>query len=401
MNILYLAHRMPFPPNKGDKIRSFHQLIYLTQKGNVYLGTLFDNPSDLQYTAELKKICIDVCAVGNHSKAKKLSSAAGHCIGKAASVCYFYDKYLQEWIDFTLGTHSIDLIFCFSSTMAEYLFRSVEWGSLQRGRVKLLMDFCDVDSQKWLDYAKMKQWPWSVFFGREGQLLRKYEQEIVDSFGTCFLASSREKKVFDQSHQANNVEVLENGVDLDFFTCRNLSAPDSTNEPALVFTGAMDYEVNVDGVCWFVEKIWPIIKKTVTAAKFYIAGSNPLPKIRVLDKQDSIVVTGFVKDIREYYELATVCVAPLRIARGIQNKVLEGMAMSKTVVCTSNAFEGINATAGADLLVVDGPDNFAMTVISLLMDPDKRLKTGKNARQCMERNYSWSSKLKVLEQHLP
>lgn len=401
MNILFLAHRIPYPPNKGDKIRSFHQLKYLAEKGTVYLGTLFDDPRDFKYVADLKKICADVCAVGHHGKTKRFFSVTGHFKGKPASVSYFYDLQLQRWVNKILATQQIDLIFCFSSTMAEYLFCSVEWGVLQKSKVPLLMDYCDVDSQKWVDYGKIKPWPLSGFFRREGQLLLQYEQDIADDFDACFLASSREKKLFDQGHRAQNVEVLENGVDLVFFNGNRKSADPFTNEPILVFTGAMDYDVNVDGVCWFVEKIWPQIRKTVKNVKFYIAGSNPVVKIKELGKQDDIVVTGFVDDIREFYEKATICVAPLRIARGIQNKVLEAMAMSKAIVCTANAFEGIIADAGTDLLVYDTPDDFATGVLSLLSDSKKRLRIASSGRKCMERNYSWQAKLKKLDTHLP
>ena len=400
MNILFLAHRIPYPPNKGDKIRSFHQIKYLAEKGKVYLATLFDDTRDFKYIADLKKYCADVCAIGNYGKVKKIFSLTGHFKGKPASVKYFYDRRLQGWINNILATQQIDVIFCFSSTMAEYLFCSAKWGAMQKSNVRLLMDYCDVDSQKWVDYGRIKSWPLSVFFRREGQLLRQYEQNIADDFDACFFASSREKKLFDQDHVAQNVEVVENGVDLVFFNEKRELADSFTSEAVLVFTGAMDYDVNVDGVCWFVEKIWPQIRKTVKNVKFYIAGSNPVARIRELGKQDDVFVTGFVDDIREFYGMATVCVAPLRIARGIQNKVLEAMAMAKPVVCTNNAFEGINAIAGRDLLVADEPVAFAEEVVRLLLNRSVGEKIGKNARECMEHNYSWDTKLSVLDQYL-
>ncbi len=401
MNILFLAHRIPFPPNKGDKIRSFHLLQSLHEKGQVFLGTLLDDPRDRQHVDILRERFASVFAVENFSKIKRYLSAGEHLRNKPASVGFFYDRSLQNWVDDVLSQKRIDLVFCFSSTMAEYLFRSREWPKLKESGVRLLMDFCDVDSQKWLDYGAIKSWPFSSFFRQEGRLLMGYERRVAECFDYCFLASSREKDLFDQLHEAHNVGVLENGVALEFFTNRHME-PDGKFDtgPKVVFTGAMDYDVNIDGVCWFVDVIWPAIRSQVEDAKFYIVGSNPVPQIEKLGIRDDIEVTGFVEDIREYYEMATVCVAPLRVARGIQNKVLEAMAMSKAVVCTPNAFEGISAQPGRDLVVVDDPDEFSSAVISVLKDQDQRAQIEKAGRECMERNYCWQQKLKKLEAFL-
>ena len=400
MNILFLAHRIPYPPNKGDKIRSFHQLKHLASFGSVYLGTLIDDARDVKYETNLKKICDEVKVVTITSKIRKLVSVLGHIKGKPASVCHFYDRRLQQWVDEILVSKKIDFVFCFSSTMAEYLFCSSQWDKLQQGNVKLLMDYCDVDSQKWLDYSRIKKWPLAGFFAHEGMLLIEYEQRIADTFNSCFLASSREKSMFDERHRATNVEILENGVDLDFFS--NHTPFDSREQdlPILVFTGAMDYDVNIDGVCWFVDKIWPRIVQRGPEVQFYIVGSKPTPDIISLGKKTNIVVTGYVDDIREFYTKATICIAPLQIARGIQNKILEALAMSKAVVCTDNAFEGINAEAGEDLLVLNKPEDFADGVVALLADAKRRQKMGVNGRSRMEKNYSWDAKLRVLEENL-
>lgn len=402
MNILFLAHRLPYPPNKGDKIRSYNQLKFLSKYGSIYLGTLIDDPRDIQYKNAFNKICDDVHISSIIAKTRRPLSALGHFRKQPASVCYFYDKKLQQWVDNVLTKKRINVVFCFSSTMAEYLFRSPSWEKIQTSEIIILMDYCDVDSKKWFDYASIKRWPLSLFFQREGHLLLQYEQRIADTFDFCFFASSREKRLFEKYHNATNIDVLENGVDLDFFSIQ--TQPENRLQPSppiIAFTGVMDYDVNIDGVLWFIEKIWPAIIRKNSEVQFYIVGSNPTPQIQALSKQNNIIVTGYIKDIREYYEMATICIAPLRIARGIQNKILEALAMSKAVVCTQNAFEGINAEPGRDLLVFDDPADFAQNIITLLKDPEKRAKLGQNGRRQMEKNYSWPAQLNVLQRYLP
>ena len=402
MKTLFLAHRLPYPPNKGDKIRSYHLLRFLLRQGPVYLGTLIDDPRDRQYLSNLKQLCDHNYVAPLDVHLRKPLSVFAHLVAQPASVRYFYNQRLQLWVDRILSTENIELVFCFSSTMAEYLFRSRFRDRLKAKRIRLLMDFCDVDSRKWLDYGKIKPWLHAVFFQREGRLLHAYEQRIADFFDVCYLASSREKTVFDQEHSGanSNIRVLENGVDLDFFslgeTKKNVSSA-----PKIVFTGAMDYDVNIDGVCWFVREIWPYIKREIPTSRFYIVGSNPTADVQKLENVEGVQVTGYVDDIRKYYRKADLCVAPLRIARGIQNKVLEAMAMSRPVVCTSNAFEGIVARPGHDLLVVDQARQFAAEVVRLLLDKGNREKLARNGRACIERHYRWSKRLAILAKDFP
>ena len=400
MRILFLAHRIPYPPNKGDKIRSYHQLRYLLKRGSVYLGALIDDPRDLKYMGELRKLCVDTWFAEINTRTKRVTSALRQITGRPASVSYFHERTLQKWVNELLDSEAIDLVFCFSSTMAEYLFRSPSWGKIKKKGIPLLMDFCDVDSKKWQDYGMIKGWPLSIFFRREGKLLQQYEQRIAGSFDVCFLVSSRERRLFRGLRCSDNIALLHNGVDLDFFSDKYLSDAEENAYPVLVFTGAMDYNVNIDGVLWFVSCVWQRIIEKVPEAKFYIVGSNPSKEIQALDCENGITVTGYVEDIRKYYKMATICVAPLRIARGIQNKILEAMAMKKPVVCTSNAFEGIMATPGEDLIVADEPVDFASGVLLLLEDPKKRQLIAERGRRRMEEKYSWDAQLSRLDQYL-
>ena len=399
MKILFLSHRIPYPPNKGDKIRSFHILKFIAARGRIFLGSLIDDPRDSNYPAALQHLCDSQCIEKINTKTKKIFSAASHLTNKPATVSYFHNRKLQAWVDMVLNNNTIDIIFCFSSTMAEYIFRSSSWKTVGSHRVQLLMDFCDMDSAKWLDYGQITPWPLSVFFTKEGRLLQQYEQRIAKTFNACFFSSSREKELFHTVHHSGNIDILQNGVDLDFFSPA-YPLQKHLNIPTLVFTGAMDYHVNIDGICWFVKKIWPEIKNKQKNVQLYIVGSNPVKDILNLAQIQDIHVTGYVEDIRKFYTMATVCIAPLRIARGIQNKVLEALAMAKPLVCTSSAFEGISAIPGKDLFVCDHPLDFAEQVLLLLSNQKLRQQTARNGRKCMEQLYSWESQLVKLTPYL-
>lgn len=190
---------------------------------------------------------------------------------------------------------------------------------------------------------------------------------------------------------------MSNGVDLEFFSPAH--PPGSMlGNASLVFTGVMDYRPNVEGVRWFVEHVFPRIRSQVPAARVFIVGNRPTAEVRRLERHRGVSVTGFVPDIRDYLAGATACVAPLRIARGIQNKVLEAMAMGRPVVTTPAAYEGIQATSGTDLVVADTEEAFATATVELLQNPAHAARIGRNARACVERRYSWATNLRVLEE---
>jgi len=401
MRFLFIAHRIPYPPNKGDKIRSFHELKFIATLGEVYLAALVDDPADFQYEKELRTICHDVLLAPVNPKIKRLLSIFGLLSRTPMSVKYFYEKRLQLAIDKLLAEKQFDGIFCFSSTSAEYIFRSShDLFDKTKVKTKLVMDFCDVDSYKWSDYSLLQKWPFSFLFKQESSLLKKYEHRIERSFDHSILISSRELALYEKVHPGiNSIVEMGNGVDLEFFKpqCLEAQQKKSSENFEIIFTGAMDYYVNIEGVLWFVDEIWPLIKKQCPQAVFTIVGSKPAPEIMRLKGKDDIDVTGFVDDIRLYYARAAVCVAPLRIARGIQNKILEALAMAKAVVCTPNAFEGINAAPGQDLLVHDSAEQFASAVAGLLKDLPARKKLEENSRKCVEKFYHWDANLSLLE----
>lgn len=395
MKILYIAHRIPYPPNKGDKIRSFNEIKHLSSSHNIDLVCLADNIDDLKFKSDLEKYCRRVFVQHFKISQAKLRGLVSLIKGKTISVGYFYMKKIQQVIDQWLSDTDYDAIICFSSPMAEYVLNQ-STNQLINQSTKTIMDFCDVDSDKWLQYSQRSKFPLNLIYRIENKRLLKYEKKINKSFDSSVFVSQQEADLFYRLFpKAENVSVIENGVDHKYFS------PDPrtlTPEPrTLIFTGAMDYYANIDGVKWFCEKIFPIVKDRYPKVQFYIVGNNPNPEIQKLGSNKCINITGFVEDIRPYYNNADICVIPLRIARGIQNKVLEAMSMGKVVVTTSAAVQSISATPGEHLLVEDNFDKFAEAVSMLLENHTLRNYLGTNARQFVESNYNWQKNMKKID----
>jgi len=279
--------------------------------------------------------------------------------------------------------------------MAEYYFRSPYKKRGVKSLVRI-MDLIDVDSYKWAQYSEKSSGLKRLIYRFEARCLSRYEHRIAETFDHLLVVSEQERNIFLRGLAVDNLSVVTNGVDLDFFNPQHPQRQ-QTQKPTLVFTGVMDYWPNIEGVQWFVEKIFPRIRTVVPDTIFYIVGSRPTAEIKRLEQIEGIMVTGFVEDIRDYLVMADVCVVPLRIARGIQNKILEAMAMGKSVVTTFQAFEGIKAVSGEEIIPVDDEGMFAAAVINLLQDRQKAEIMGAKARQCMETHYSWDRNLSVLD----
>ncbi len=404
MNILYIAHRIPYPPNKGDKIRAFHQIRYLAENHRVFVCALVDEPDDFRYRESLARYCRQLYLAPLRPIPKKILSLRGLITGMSMSALYFYEQRLQQQIDRILQRRHIDAVFCFSGTSSLYVFRSRFLMSGQdtakaSARPKLIMDFCDVDSVKWQEYAARSTFPFSLLYRREARMLACLERRTCAAFDHLVVISEAEKKLLDPFFPGKNRAVIvPNGVDLNYF--RSAGPPPEHPRPVLLFTGAMDYQANVDGVLWFADKILPPLSKRFPDLCFIIAGRNPAPPIKQLDKKNNITVTGEVNDMRDWYNRADCCVVPLRIARGIQNKILEAMAMTRPVVTTTAALRGIPAAPGRDLLIADEPHDFSLAVTQLLDNGDLRRTTALNGRKFIEQSCSWSTHLSRLDQLL-
>jgi len=260
---------------------------------------------------------------------------------------------------------------------------------------KLIMDFVDVDSDKWVQYSKHARFPMSWVYALEGRRLADYERKVAETFDHSTFVTEAEAKIFrNKNLHIKKITAISNGVDLDYFSPTVSEHPSTINQqPVIVFTGVMNYFANVDGVIWFSKEILPLIKEEIPEIRFYIVGSNPTKEVLSLSSINCVTVTGYVPDTREYLKKATVVVVPLRIARGIQNKILEAMAMGVPVVATPQAFEGIEAQPGRDLILGENAKKIAEEVIQLIKKVALRRSLGDNARRIIEENYCWSKNL--------
>ena len=406
MNILYLCHRIPYPPNKGDKIRSFNEVKYLSKKHKIYLAFLIDDEKDLPYVNELKKYCETIDYDFIRPGWQKIKSLPYLLSRKPFTVPYFYSKKLQKAVDYRLSTIKFDAIFAFSSPMAEYVFKSKifplpngERGRVRGGYPKLIIDFVDVDSDKWRMYAEYSKFPKTLIYKNEWKSLMAYEKKIGKAFDISIFVSDAEVKLFKSFAPDVNAISIPNGVDLSYFsnTTNKTIRSNEQKDFNILFTGAMDYFPNEDGVLYFYYKIWPIIKDKLPQSRFYIVGGNPSKKLKMITEKDKdVLLTGYVDDVRQYAWKADVFVAPLRIARGIQNKILEAMAAGLPVVATPQAAQGISLNGDTFLFIEESGLKFAERTIECA---EKRLSDNdiEKRESMLRQEYNWEANLVKFE----
>jgi sugar transferase (PEP-CTERM/EpsH1 system associated) len=395
-DLLLLIHRMPYPPNKGDKIRSYHLLKHLARHYRVHLATFVDDPDDWQYVPHVEALCASSHFAGMKPLLARVRSLQALVKNRSLSLEYYRDAALARWVDDTVAKHKIERVLVFSSPMAQY---AAPYRSARR-----VVDFVDVDSDKWRQYAEQKSWPMSWLYRYEARQLLAYERHVARDYDASLFVSAPEADLFRQLAPESTAKIghFNNGVDTDYFSPEEPHAnPYAAGERALVFTGAMDYWPNVDAVQWFAADIFPTLRERFADVKFYIVGARPAPAVQELAKLPGVVVTGTVPDVRPYIAHAAVSVAPLRIARGIQNKVLEAMAMATPVVVSPQALEGIDAVPGSELVLAEDASAFVDAVTALLAGQDSAAAAiGAAARAKVQRSYSWSSNLACIGESL-
>lgn len=389
--LLYLTQRIPFPPNKGEKIRQYEVLKHLSLDYEVCLGTLVDDPADYQYVSNVKKLCQNLYAGTLDRRRAKLTCLSGLLTGEALSVTFYRHRGLAAWVSRIVRDTRPDAIVVCSSNMAPYVL------DLPRPHSRLIVDLTDVDSEKWRAYAEIDKGPMRWVHQREWRRTAELEGRIAREADACLLVSRQEAALFvaHQPSASSRIHAVSNGVDHTYFDPALVTAIPYAAVPAFVFTGTMDYPPNIDAVSWFAREMLPLIRVKSPSAQFYIVGANPAPLVEALRRLPGVFVTGRVPDVRPYIAHATACVAPMRIARGIQNKVLEAMAMARPVIVTADALEGIDATPGTDLLLADTVADFAAACLKASGPEGAAL--GQAARNRVLRDYTWSERLRGLD----
>ena len=397
-DILFLSHRIPYPPNKGDKIRSWNFLLHLADHHRIHLGCFIDDPADWEHVPVLLEICQETNFLQLPRSPLRLDNVGAFLDGTPITIRHFGNAAMHRWVSDICARRSIDTAFIFSSAMAQYLQGDAA------ERLHAVVDFVDVDSDKWRQYAARKSLPTAWVYKRESRTLLAFERAIARRTAHSVFVSDNEAALFKTlaPETAGKVSAIPNGVDTDFFDpSQDFERPFDANDEALVFTGAMDYWANVDAVTWFAEEVLPAIRQSRPNAGFWIVGANPDPSVQKLAERPGIKVTGRVPDVRPYLAHAGLVVAPLRIARGTQNKVLEAMAMSKAVVTTQAAAAGAEACVpNEDFIVTDDADAYARSVSDLLADPERRETLGRFGRNRVLESYGWSASFDLLDRVL-
>lgn len=392
---LYLAQRVPYPPNKGEKIRTFHQIKYLLDNNHeIFLCCPYVSDDELEHFAQFSdnyRIVMQNYKLGS----RIIRYVSGMLANKPLSVTNFYSKGLQNIVDQVITKEAFDNIVCTSSSMAEYIFNSTALtDSIHKPR--LVMDFMDLDSDKWRQYGISSTIPLSWIYHRESVLLAKYELNIYHLFDKCIFISPAEVDLFCKNNECTDkpLAIIGNGIDSQVYAPP--VQPPVNKDPVFIFTGVMDYKPNIDAVTWFADHVWPRVIKDYPESRLIIAGMNPAPGILALTKLNSIEVTGFVEDILPYYHQADFFIAPLRIARGIQNKVLQAFSCGLPVISTSMGAEGIDYTDGKNILIADTPDSFIDSIEMLINNKVLYQSLKDNALQLIKDHYSWNAKLTTL-----
>jgi sugar transferase (PEP-CTERM/EpsH1 system associated) len=384
-NLLYLVHRLPYPPDKGDRIRSFHVLRHLARHALVHLACLADEPVSPKAAAALEGYCARMAIVPLGSWQSKFRALASLARGRTATQGAFHSPALAATLRAWAGQTSFDAVLASASSMVPYLQME------ELRSIPAVVDLVDVDSQKWLDYAAASWGPRRWLYRTEGRRLRQLERTLPSWARAVTLVSEAEADLYREFCAAGSVHAVANGVDLDYF--QPVSGP---VEPSCVFTGALDYRPNIDGLCWFCREVWPEIYSRRPDTKFYLVGRKPVRAIRRLAAQAGVVLIGQVPDVRPYLASAAVAVIPLRIARGLQNKILEALAMGKATVASPGCLAALTVEPGVHLLSAAAPREWTDAILRLLDDRNLREGLGASGRRYVEHNHRWESCLEQL-----
>jgi sugar transferase (PEP-CTERM/EpsH1 system associated) len=391
-NVLFLAHRVPYPPDKGDRIRTFNVLRFLSQRARVHLACLADEPVSDEIKLALGRYCERVAIVQVGGWSRWLRTGFSLLRGGTASEGAFHVSQLRAILRRWASETRFDVALASASSIAAYL-------RLQELRdVPAVIDFIDVDSQKWFDYAASCRGPRAWLYRTEGRRLRRLEQTISSWASAVSLVGEAEVDIYRQFCPDGPVHAISNGVDLDYFrpVPPPASASGQSEESSCVFVGALDYYPNVEACLRFCRDVWPEVHRRRPEAKFYLVGRRPSPALRCLASLPGVELVGQVPDVRPYTARASVTIVPLRIARGVQNKVLESLAMGRATIVSPQTLAGLKARPGVHLLQASSSEEWLQTILTLFDDPALRRRLGEAGRRYVEEHHSWERCLKPL-----
>ena len=386
MNILYLCHRFPFPPKRGGKIRPFNMIRHLGEQGHkVTVCSLSRSPQEAAEGQGIAPHCA-AFTMGPVSEPLQFARMVARLpLPEPSSMGYFYSPDLARQVRALLAGQRWDLIFVHCSSVAQYVEHVND--------VPKILDFGDMDSQKWLDYAKLKPFPLSLGYRLEGLKMLAAEKRLARRFDLCTATTRAEWQTLQGYGTGAATGWFPNGVDAGYF-CPD----DSGHDPETVsFVGRMDYYPNIECMQRFCAQVWPLLRQARPALRLLIVGADPRPEVLALAGLPGVTVTGSVPDVRPHVRRSVVNVAPLAIARGTQNKILEAMAMGVPVVTTRLAAGGVDADADQHLLVADTPAETVAAILRIVNDPAERARLSHAGRARMLSHHAWPRSMQRLD----
>ena len=385
MKILYVCHRLPYPPTRGGKIRPFNTIRHLSRAHDVTVASLAHTADEADKGADLANHCSAVMVERTFGVTRTARAAACLPTTRPSTMGYFHSPRLARRIRDASFAGGYDLIMVHSSSMAPYVLHDTT--------TPKIVDFGDIDSQKWLAYARFKALPASWVYNIEGHKLQRAEARLAAAFDFCTCTTRAELETLAGLATAEHLDWFPNGVDTDYFRPTGVPYDPDT----ICFIGRMDYYPNQQSMLEFCQDTLPLIRAVRPATRLKIVGAEPPPEIRRLATIPGVTVTGTVPDIRPHLGSAALSVAPLRIARGTQNKILESMAMGVPVVCSDLAARGVDAVPGAHLLTAGRPRDYADAILRLLGDRVRRDTLAHAARARVQSHHDWAASMRKLD----
>ena len=377
MKLLFLTSRLPYPPNRGDRLRTFNFIRCLADEHEIHLISFIGGENERAYIAPLKDFCQSIRVI--HLPAWRSALTVGLNIWRRQPLqaLYYRSSAMQNLINSTIAETHFDAVYVHLFRMAPYV---TKFDDLYR-----IVDLTDVISQELIRSMPYRGLVSRLIYALELPRVERFERCVAETFEETWLISDHDRGLLVKDCPDVNIQVVRNGVDTD-----QLQPTDETEIPnSLIFVGHLGVFHNVDAVLFLVQNILPLIRAEIPEVSVKLVGAAPNPEIQALRDVPGVQVTGFVDDLNAALNQSTVFVAPLRFAAGVQNKVLEGMAAGRPVVSTSIVNQGVGAVEGRDLITADDAQSIADAVIYLLRDPEKCKQLGRLARSFVQANYKW------------
>ena len=391
MKILMIAARLPHALGKADSMTVYRIIKYLAPRHDIYLACFHVDDAELEYLPELKKLCKEVVCLKlkKHQAALNMARSMTN-ISLPLQVAFYWDKRMRRAVDAMIRRHKPDIAYAHLIRMGEYIKEKSDLKKVLAMQISQTLNYRRM-------IANVPSPFYKLLYQIEYRRVRRYEPAITKSFDSCLLISKYDKQSLDGHENINNVFYSPHGVDVEYYT----QSETVEKENVILFCGVLETPTNMDAILYFYRDIYPLVKKQIPNVRLYLAGKNPPGVIRkIAEKDPSVVVTGFLQDIRPYYCRAKVGIDPLRIGAGLQNKLLIGMSMGQPMVCTSIANEGIAAEPDTQVLIADEPADFAAAVVKLLTDEEMAATLARNARKFVTEKWTWEYYFRQLEEHM-